>query len=248
MARVDRTNESVARRGKSLSSHPLPFFLSLAPLPSPSVCSICFFSEYIMGVLSTPLGRLAGGAAVTALGITVLKGGDLASSSSSSSTSTAFALASLLATSVFVGANVWTTFASGIVMFRNLPKPIFGDLQAKLFPVYFAVQVSSAAAALAVTAAGRAGGARGTAKARATAAAAALALSLLNLAVLEPLTTAAMYDRRAAQAPESKLSEEAKKKANKRFGMLHGLSSLANLLALGAGVTVLWFTAESLAK
>lgn len=184
---------------------------------------------------------------MTAAGVALLKGGDLsASASSSPSTSTAGAFAALLSTSVFVGASAWTTFFSGIVMFRHLPKSVFGDLQAKLFPVYFGVQTVTSAAALALTATGRAGGGAATAKARAAAAGAALAFSLLNLAVLEPLTTAAMYRRRAAQAEDSKLSESERKSANKKFGMLHGLSSLANLFALGAGVTVLWFSAEGM--
>lgn len=132
-----------------------------------------------MGLLSTPMGRLAGGCAVTAAGVALLKGGDL--SSASPSTSTAGAFASLLSTSVFVGATAWTTFFSGIVMFRHLPKPVFGDLQAKLFPVYFGLQTVSSAAALALTATGRAGGGTAeTAKARAVAAGAALAFSLLS--------------------------------------------------------------------
>ena len=196
-----------------------------------------------MGLLSTPMGRLAGGCAVTAAGVALLKGGDV---SSTSTPSTAGAFASLLSTSVFVGASAWTTFFSGIVMFRHLPKPVFGDLQAKLFPVYFGVQTVTSAAALALTAMGRAGATAETAKPRAAAAGVALAFSLLNLAVLEPLTTAAMYNRRAAQAEDSKSSAEEKKRANKKFGMLHGFSSLANLLALGAGVTVLWFSAEGM--
>ena len=182
---------------------------------------------------------------MTAAGVALLKGGDLLSFSSSSTT-TAGAFASLLSTSVFVGASVWTTFASGIVMFKNLPKPVFGDLQAKLFPVYFGLQTATSSAALALTASGLAGGSSDDAKRRAVAAGVALAFSLLNLAVLEPLTTAAMYQRRAAQAEGSKLSEEEKKRANGRFGMLHGLSSLANLFALGAGMTVLWFSAEGM--
>lgn len=198
-----------------------------------------------MGLLATPLGRLAGGAAVTAAGIALLKG-DVSSSSSTSSSTTAGAFASLLATSTFVGASAWTTFASGIVMFKHLPKPVFGDLQAKLFPVYFGLQCLTSAAALSLTATGHAGGSAATARPRALAAGAALAFSLLNLAVLEPLTTAAMYARRSAEAEGSKATAEEKKKANKKFGMLHGLSSLANLFALGAGVTVLWFSAESM--
>ena len=97
---------------------------------------------------------------------------------------------------------------------------------------------------------GRAGGNSETAKPRAIAAGVALAFSVLNLAVLEPLTTAAMYRRRAAQAEggsEPSVDEEKRKRsANKRFGMLHGMSSRANLLALGFGVTVLWFSAENM--
>ena len=199
-----------------------------------------------MGLLSTPLGRLAGGCAVTAAGVALLKGGKLSSLPSSLPTSTGGAFASLLSTSVFVGASVWTTFFAGILMFTNLPKTTFGDLQAKLFPVYFGLQTATSAAALALTATGRAGGSSSSARPRAVAAAVALAFSLLNLAVLEPLTTAAMYHRRAAQAEGSKFPKNEKKKASGRFGMLHGLSSLANLFALGAGVTVLWFSAEGM--
>ena len=129
-------------------------------------------------------------------------------------------------------------------MFKSLPKTTFGDLQAKLFPAYFSLQTATSAAALALAATGR--DASSSSRPRAVAAGIALAFSLLNLTVLEPLTTAAMYRRREAQAVGSKFSEDDKKSANKKFGMLHGLSSLANLFALGAGVTVLWFSAEGM--
>ena len=41
----------------------------------------------------------------------------------------------LLSASVWVGANVWTTFFAGITMFKNLPRQTFGKLQSKLFPL-----------------------------------------------------------------------------------------------------------------
>jgi hypothetical protein len=37
------------------------------------------------------------------------------------------------------GTMVYTTFILGLTMFRNLPRKTFGNLQAKLFPIYFAL-------------------------------------------------------------------------------------------------------------
>lgn len=194
-----------------------------------------------MGLISTPLGRLAGAAAVTAGGIALLH--PSATTATTAATTTARSFALLLSSSVFVGSNAWTTFVSGIVMFRNLPRATFGDLQAKLFPAFFSLQAISSSGMTALAATGGAGG-RGAGRPPAVASGVALALSLLNLAVLEPLTTAAMYERRAAESGQG--DEADKKKANKKFGMLHGMSSLANLFALGSGLTVLWFLAEGM--
>lgn len=35
------------------------------------------------------------------------------------------------------GASFWVSFVAGLVMFNNLPRHVFGKLQAKLFPAYF---------------------------------------------------------------------------------------------------------------
>lgn len=192
-----------------------------------------------MGLLSTPLGRLAGAAAVTSAGVALLHGKNGESPLLSTTTPTAIkSFSALLSTSVFVGSNVWTTFFAGVIMFKNLPsKTVFGDVQAKLFPAYFSLQAISASAMTALAATGRD-------RSLAFASGAALALSLLNLAVLEPLTTAAMYKRREAESSNG--GEAEKKRANKKFGMLHGLSSLANLFALGSGLTAVWFLSEGL--
>jgi len=184
-----------------------------------------------MGLLSTPLGRLASAAVVTAGGVALL-----GSPSTTSTPTTTKSFSMLVSSSIFVGSNVWTTFFSGIIMFKNMDRTSFGNLQARLFPCYFALQSISASLMTALAATGQK-------RSLAVASGAALALSLLNLAVLEPLTTAAMYKRRAA---ESGSDETEKKKANKRFGALHGMSSLSNLLALGSGLTAVWFLSEGM--
>jgi hypothetical protein len=60
----------------------------------------------------------------------------------------------------------------------------------------------------------------------------------------EPKTTATMRERHKAER-ENK-DEAVMKSLNKRFGMLHGLSSLANLLGLGLAHCHLWHLASRL--
>mmetsp|Transcript_32908 Transcript_32908/g.62880 ORF Transcript_32908/g.62880 Transcript_32908/m.62880 type:complete len:315 (-) Transcript_32908:1903-2847(-) len=43
----------------------------------------------------------------------------------------------LLSFSTWFGTVVYTTFVTGITMFKNLPRRVFGTLQSKLFPLYF---------------------------------------------------------------------------------------------------------------
>ena len=43
----------------------------------------------------------------------------------------------LLCFSVWFGAAIWVSFISGFVMFKTLPRHMFGRVQAKLFPRYF---------------------------------------------------------------------------------------------------------------
>ena len=59
----------------------------------------------------------------------------------------------------------------------------------------------------------------------------------------EPMTTAVMRERHKAERGER---PDEVKRLSKRFGMLHGLSSLANLLALGLGHCHLWHIASRL--
>jgi hypothetical protein len=49
--------------------------------------------------------------------------------------STAVAMAHMMASGLWLGVNIWTTFFAGITMFKNLERQTFGRLQAKLFPL-----------------------------------------------------------------------------------------------------------------
>jgi hypothetical protein len=63
----------------------------------------------------------------------------------------------------------------------------------------------------------------------------AFVTTLLNLLYLEPKSTAVMFDRYQLEDEGKREGEEYKMKA-KSFGKLHGMSSLANLVALCGGV------------
>ncbi len=63
----------------------------------------------------------------------------------------------------------------------------------------------------------------------------AFIFTLLNLLYLEPKSTSVMFDRYELEDNGKRESEEYTQKA-KTFGKLHGMSSLANLIALCAGV------------
>ncbi|KAM2965037.1 hypothetical protein FF2_022767 [Malus domestica] len=53
--------------------------------------------------------------------------------------STYLKLAHLLCFSTTFGATLWATFIGGIIMFKNLPRHQFGNLQSKMFPAYFTI-------------------------------------------------------------------------------------------------------------
>lgn len=146
----------------------------------------------------------------------------------------------MLAFSSWFGCSVWVSFVAGIIMFKNLPRHVFGRLQAKLFPVYFVFAAVTIAVAMVTASALRwsiqpLGIILGT--------------ILLNLVYFEPETTRIMFERHRVERrlgtghevgilkpkdPE-KANDPELKKLSKHFGMLHGFSTLFNLGALGVG-------------
>uniref|UniRef100_A0A7S4ATM5 TMEM205-like domain-containing protein n=1 Tax=Pseudo-nitzschia australis TaxID=44445 RepID=A0A7S4ATM5_9STRA len=161
----------------------------------------------------------------------------------------------LLAFSSWFGCSVWVSFIAGIVMFKTLPRHVFGRLQSKLFPAYFVFSAGAIVVAIATSSA--------LTKSREEASStnnipysliAILACTLLNLLYFEPATTKVMFQRHAVEKrlgtghEIGKIRPDDPKKANdpqlkalsKTFGMLHGVSTLLNLGSLGFGCA--WFS------
>ena len=160
------------------------------------------------------------------------------------------ALVHLLAFSSWFGCSVWVSFVAGITMFRTLPRHVFGRLQSRLFPAYFQFSVVTIVVAIATSSA-VGDSETGVINQNATpySLIVILATVLLNLLFFEPATTKVMYKRHAIEKrlgtghEVGKIKPDDPKKANdpqlkaisKTFGMLHGISTLLNLGALGFG-------------
>ncbi|PWZ53349.1 Transmembrane protein 205 [Zea mays] len=91
------------------------------------LAAVCFFAAGVLFVPEALLGSPSGAGAVTAA-----------------------KLAHVLSFATSWGAALWATFIGGIIMFKNLPRHMFGNLQSKMFPAYFTL--ISACAAISVAA------------------------------------------------------------------------------------------------
>ncbi|KAL2164594.1 hypothetical protein VTH06DRAFT_3811 [Thermothelomyces fergusii] len=158
----------------------------------------------------------------------------------------------ILSYGTLLGTTVFQTFINGTIAFRVLPRPQFGALMAAVFPVYFALQ-AGLPAALALTfpgsrsPSGAPGGLAGLLHpsnrwAALAPLAGALACAVGNLVVVGPETTRVMEERRQQERKDGKKAYDAPphskemQELNRRFSMLHGISSLLNLGTLAATV------------
>ncbi|KAJ1402418.1 hypothetical protein SESBI_28110 [Sesbania bispinosa] len=168
--------------------------------------------------------------------------------SKSTALSTYLKLAHLLSFSTAFGAALWVTFIGGIIMFKNLPRHQFGNLQSKMFPAYFSMVGVCGAISVASF------GYLHPWKTSSTAEKYQLgfllshfAFNLTNLFVFTPMTIEMMKQRHKVERENnigeevgwSKNVEVAKTNPklaamNKKFGMIHGLSSLANIMSFGS--------------
>jgi hypothetical protein len=171
--------------------------------------------------------------------------------------STYLKLAHLLSFSASWGSALWVTFIGGIIMFKNLPRHQFGNLQSKMFPAYFALVGISCAISVASF------GYLHPWKSSATAEfyqlgflLSAFAFNLTNLFVFTPMTIEMMKQRHKVEREENigtevgwtKNVDVAKRNPklaamNKKFGMIHGLSSLANIMSFGSLTIHSWYLA-----
>lgn len=108
---------------------------------------------------------------------------------------------------------------------QMLPRQMFGKLQSKLFPIYFGWSAVTLALQLLT------GPVVGLTAQAMRCLGLSLAATLLNILVLEPKSTKVMFQRYAMENNGEQSKPEYKKLAAS-FGKYHGLSSLANLVAL----------------
>lgn len=198
-----------------------------------------------MGILSKPLSRGAALFGVVAVGVAIT--GSFPEKQGLQTQTSQFL--HLLSTALVVGIGNWTTFVFGIVAFKNLPRQTFGQLQAKLFPRYFQVLTISLALALYTLRSQKQSSSKGNAQMWVLTT--ALVPNLLNQIIIEPATTGTMYNRHKLEksvdsdkaSQDTLKAQPAYKSVSKKFGMLHGLSSLANLITIGAAHVHLWYLA-----
>ncbi|KAL6692557.1 hypothetical protein J3F84DRAFT_100399, partial [Trichoderma pleuroticola] len=143
------------------------------------------------------------------------------------------------------------SFINGIVMFRTVDRPSFSAVQGKLFPIYFGMQ-TAIPAFLALTLPGNAllgikGGISGLLEApnrwsSLVPIATMFVSGLVQLAVLLPATIKTMKDRRGqakrdgAEWYDKDAKSDEMRALNKKFGILHGISSLVNIVEFLAAV------------
>ncbi|KAK9904742.1 hypothetical protein WJX75_001688 [Coccomyxa subellipsoidea] len=149
----------------------------------------------------------------------------------------------VMAWGLWLGSNIWTTFIAGITMFKNLPRQTFGKLQAKLFPQYFAVAIAAGVLQIGTLTFGVPGG---IARTQSITLGVALVSSLVNWLYIEPMATNLMFERYNLENVPGDKDAAKIKQLYKQFGKFHGISSLLNLVALGAVVSHGWWLASKL--
>lgn len=139
--------------------------------------------------------------------------------------------------------SVWISFFGGFIAYKTLPRQQFGNLQHKTFPVYFFISIVLSSGLFVywtfshpnvIAHIGNPGVADVT---QAYALAFVFVSQGLNYWVIGPLTSKVMFQRHKLEKDEGKTYSDPgvskkMKSLNRRFGMLHGISSLGNLGAV----------------
>lgn len=136
------------------------------------------------------------------------------------------------------------TFVGGVVAYKALPRPMFSQLQQRIFPIYFTLQSVLPVLVLATHPSASISSLLSPASPSFNSTTVPLLLvlasSLLNLAVVGPATTRTMRERKKQESKEGKRyfdegpKSDAMKKLNSKFGRIHGVSSLLGLVGFGA--------------
>ncbi|KAJ5834922.1 hypothetical protein N7447_000948 [Penicillium robsamsonii] len=156
----------------------------------------------------------------------------------------------ILSYGTLLGTQFYQSFVGGFVAFRALPRPQFSSLQTAIFPIYFSLQTAlPVVVALTASHGGQVLGLSGLAAPEnrfdtllplATVA----VTGLVNMFVLRPMTINVMRERKHQESRDGKRSYDPAPHSkemlalNKKFGRVHGISSLVNLASL---VATVWY-------
>ncbi|KAK3375322.1 hypothetical protein B0H63DRAFT_275997 [Podospora didyma] len=159
----------------------------------------------------------------------------------------------ILSYGTLLGTTFFHTFVGGIFSFQVLARPQFSILMAKIFPVYFSLQTALPVVLALTYPAASAGaallGGNGTSSLSGVSGVldpanrwsvlvpigTAFVTALANLAVIGPATTKCMDQRKLQEKKDGKRSYDAPPHSqemaelNKKFSLLHGVSSVLNL-------------------
>ncbi|OAK99281.1 hypothetical protein IQ06DRAFT_336855 [Phaeosphaeriaceae sp. SRC1lsM3a] len=152
----------------------------------------------------------------------------------------------ILSYGTLLGSTLFQSFIGGITAYRALPRAQFSSLQKAIFPPYFALQTITPLALWLTHP-------RSLLHASSPADSTSLYLigtmfvtALANLVYIGPQTTEVMRLRKHQETRDGKKSwdegphSSEMEALNKRFSVLHGVSSLVNMVGLGAMV---WYGA-----
>ncbi|KAF2275527.1 uncharacterized protein EI97DRAFT_434356 [Westerdykella ornata] len=152
----------------------------------------------------------------------------------------------ILSYGTLIGSTLFQSFINGIVAFRVLPRAQFSTLQKNIFPIYFALQTIAPLCMIATYPAGWRALVSGSTSA-ASASSHRLPFYLIstlfltgavNFLFIGPATTQVMQERKKQETRDGKKSYDKgphsseMEALNRKFGMLHGVSSLVNLVGI----------------
>ncbi|KAL2419681.1 hypothetical protein ABEF95_003988 [Exophiala dermatitidis] len=165
---------------------------------------------------------------------------------------------------VLLGAETFQSFIGGIIAFRVLPRPQFATLQQAIFPIYFSLQTALPAilaltfpaerTAIGMTASSVSGVLEPQNRLHVLTPLVTIFLTgLANAAYVGPETTKCMRERKHQETRDGKKSYDPPphstemQKLNEKFGRLHGISTLLNLVGWTATVWYGFYLADRIA-
>ncbi|KAK5990006.1 Xanthocillin biosynthesis cluster protein D [Cladobotryum mycophilum] len=156
----------------------------------------------------------------------------------------------ILSYGTLLGTTFFHSFINGPVMYKTVTRPSFSAIQTGLFPIYFGIQ-TALPAILALTFPGSPSTPSGIYGildeshrwGSLVPIATMLVTGVVNLVVLLPVTVKTMKERRGQAKRDGKEwydngpHSDEMRALTKKFGMLHGISSLLNLGTFFAAIT-----------